>query len=100
MISESVFNEWVKALRSGEYKQTDGFLKDDDRFCCLGVLADIVDSCEWGNDGNWRNSNTNLPGQIIPDQQQEILVDLNDKERFSFGEIANYLEENKNDFVY
>jgi hypothetical protein len=37
---------WVKALRSGKYKQGDQFLMrgDEDsvhRFCCLGVLAAI-----------------------------------------------------------
>ena len=39
---------WVKALRSGEYQQGQGFLheipKDGSpaKFCCLGVLCDIA----------------------------------------------------------
>ncbi len=37
---------WVKALRSGEYKQTKGFLKDDEGYCCLGVLCDVYDKQE------------------------------------------------------
>lgn len=32
---------WLKALRSGEYKQTTQVLHDDDSFCCLGVLSDL-----------------------------------------------------------
>jgi hypothetical protein len=35
--------KWVAALRSGEYPQGYGQLKDDQgRFCCLGVLSDVV----------------------------------------------------------
>jgi hypothetical protein len=32
---------WVEALRSGDYKQTEGQLKDTFGFCCLGVLCDV-----------------------------------------------------------
>jgi hypothetical protein len=32
---------WVAALRSGEYKQTTGKLRDGDAFCCLGVLCNL-----------------------------------------------------------
>jgi len=34
--------KWLEALRGGEYKQGDGFLRTDAGFCCLGVLCDIV----------------------------------------------------------
>lgn len=33
--------QWVKALRSGEYQQGIGQLREADRFCCLGVLCDL-----------------------------------------------------------
>jgi len=33
--------EWTKALRSGEYKQSRSVLHCDAGFCCLGVLAHI-----------------------------------------------------------
>ena len=38
--------KWVKALRSGKYKQATGFLKvkedsGDCSYCCLGVLGEI-----------------------------------------------------------
>jgi len=33
---------WIEALRSGQYKQGDGQLRDDDdKFCCLGVLCNL-----------------------------------------------------------
>ena len=33
--------KWVKALRSGDYKQGHGRLRTDDTFCCLGVACDL-----------------------------------------------------------
>lgn len=40
--------KWVAALRSGDYKQGIGGLRDThDSFCCLGVLCDIVDPGGW-----------------------------------------------------
>jgi len=33
--------KWVAALRSGEYKQTTGYLKLDNNYCCLGVLCEV-----------------------------------------------------------
>ena len=32
---------WVKALRSGKYKQTTTKLRDTFGFCCLGVACDL-----------------------------------------------------------
>lgn len=35
--------KWLEALRSGEYQQTDGFLRTrSDGYCCLGVLSQIA----------------------------------------------------------
>lgn len=34
-------DRWVAALRSGKYKQGTGYLQQNGRFCCLGVLNDI-----------------------------------------------------------
>lgn len=31
----------MEALRSGEYPQTQGRLRDGNGFCCLGVLVDL-----------------------------------------------------------
>ena len=41
MLKERVEN-WTAALRSGDYQQGKEYLRSDDCFCCLGVLADIV----------------------------------------------------------
>jgi len=53
-MNEQVKNDWVKALRSGDYKQCRGVLRDSlDKnagFCCLGVLCDISPNAI----GKWR----------------------------------------------
>lgn len=33
--------EWIKVLRSGEYKQSSGELKGESGYCCLGVACMI-----------------------------------------------------------
>ena len=33
--------KWIKALRSGEYKQGLSCLHHDSKYCCLGVACDI-----------------------------------------------------------
>jgi hypothetical protein len=40
-VKKDVKEKWVKALRSGEYKQGMGTLKREDKYCCLGVLCDL-----------------------------------------------------------
>lgn len=46
---------WLKALRSGEYRQTQGKLCGDNKHCCLGVLTDLYVKSEVGkrNGARW-----------------------------------------------
>lgn len=41
-MNPEIKERWVKELRSGNYKQTKDCLKDDDGYCCLGVLTDLA----------------------------------------------------------
>lgn len=41
-MNPEIKTKWVDALRSGEYQQTHGDLRDSDGFCCLGVLSDLA----------------------------------------------------------
>lgn len=72
-----VKEKWLKALRSGEYKQTIRFLHTKEGFCCLGVLCDIFakeNNFEWKEDVLGQGSNRlilRLEGtdekQVLPD---------------------------------
>jgi len=58
-----VMKKWVKALRSGKFKQTQGTLKQYDskgnaKHCCLGVL------CELYNDEMRKNKKKTLPETV------------------------------------
>lgn len=41
MINENA-RKWVKALRSGKYKQGKECLRNGERFCCLGVACELA----------------------------------------------------------
>lgn len=42
--------KWIEVLRTNEYKQGQNQLRDEDRFCCLGVFCDL-NKADWG--GTW-----------------------------------------------
>lgn len=83
--------KWVDALLSGEYKQGLDYLKDNGRFCCLGVLADVS--------GFVSNSSTVLQdgdGEMcvlgLNKQVQQELAHLND-DGVPFDMIAGLIDE-------
>ena len=115
-------DKWVAALKSGNYEQGTGCLRNKDRFCCLGVLCDIINKeLEVGKwDNKYFNNNDHYVFRIndtidhggLPLQIQEIagigsrsgsinyinkkyetLSYLNDKGS-TFEQIAEIIEEN------
>jgi hypothetical protein len=57
-MNPQIKQKWVSALRSGDYKQGQNFLRTDNGFCCLGVLCDLYikeNNVEWElvNNGNY-----------------------------------------------
>lgn len=46
--------KWVAALRSGNYKQGAGFLRQGNNFCCLGVLCDLY--AKENGEGSWHQA--------------------------------------------
>lgn len=115
--NKEAIQKWIKALRSGQYKQgyyrLRNYNKDgEDTFCCLGVACDVLKedlSGEWdiinGDDYMFKVSDNQFHGkQYMPDVvveylglSEEFLNDnlsgLNDGEpSFSFEEIANEIE--------
>jgi len=91
---------WVDALRSGKYEQTTGQLLKDGRYCCLGVACEVA--MYHGVIFEYDGENGDLTGNFVGDwleittdkgpYTQEKLIDLNDKEKKSFSEIADYIE--------
>ena len=108
---------WVKALRSGKYKQTRNVLADNKGFCCLGVLCDLYqpeywtyrsydesldhltflnetevlpkEVAEWAglNGDSWDNPN------VIYKNKPTYLATLNDTEKLTFNQTADIIEE-------
>lgn len=109
---------WLDALRSGKYKQGTTYLKVDDCYCCLGVACELtgypseeeLGYTSWEElGGNNRLISTmsknimNYYGFAFADglfknaytyKDHNSLANLNDTERMTFNEIADFVEKN------
>jgi hypothetical protein len=98
--------KWIAALRSGKYKQGQDGLKSGDRFCCLGVLCEVMgipeehDEYEGedaflpisARDAAGIDSDGTLPVEVeFKDSDRYSLVDLNDAGA-DFNFIADVIE--------
>jgi hypothetical protein len=121
-MNKEIKQEWVKALRSGEYEQGRNQLKTKNgKFCCLGVLCDLYskkNNVPWSTESSSIHKNfqhytihgalENLPDQVKawaglqesdpvvkhkdPFPTHVHLSYINDQGT-SFAEIANIIEE-------
>lgn len=118
---EAIYEAWIAALRSGQYKQGRIYLEADGKFCCLGVLCHVLHQRpELGiemdrfvtPDGTAVYSPSASPGfrnrvpcsseielglsTKMPSAEhravEAVLVDLNDGNGASFAEIAQFIE--------
>lgn len=94
---------WLAALRSGEYRQGQGRLRDGNAFCCLGVCAMIIDSEGWQIQpgGRWLHQDRlatlslcTLASIGLTYHEQSMLSSMNDDESLPFPEIADWIEQN------
>ena len=122
-MNPEIKQRWVQALLSGNYKQGKGYLRQDvyegpndadqlvSRYCCLGVLCDIVKSevnGEWETDetddmpvpfiAEMRSNDTLPPSPVevycgLDREQSEELAIMNDR-GYNFNRIADYIEKN------
>lgn len=95
--------QWVDALRSGKYTQDLDYLFSGEGYCCLGVYAKDVMSCDddllykdgfVGREGA-RNKVSSIYGQIRQEFGSAFcdrLIAMNDSGK-SFLEIADKIEE-------
>lgn len=95
--------KWLKALRSGEYKQGEAklFNKRNDSYCCLGVACSVAKInpqkfVDWG----WIHfsfANEEMPTELVEEKKSDGLPDelsrMNDQGK-SFIEIADWIQKN------
>lgn len=100
-MDQKLKRKWIKALRSGKYEQGGDHLKRGNRFCCLGVLADIQ-GCTWERgEPTKKSKNVGMLHQEsvllspsfcgIRKSTQNSLAEMNDNGS-TFAEIADYIE--------
>ena len=46
-VNNDLYERWIEALESGKYPKTQGMLRNDDGYCCLGVVCDVADPNLW-----------------------------------------------------
>ena len=100
-MEQTLKEAWLKALRSGEFKQAFGKLHNGQGYCCLGVLCKVMGS-EFTqlHDGRWQSDRAemNVPCQArvqeagLQSGQVDLLMGMNDRLGKTFGEIADWLE--------
>lgn len=110
-MKKSIAKKWVAALRSGQYAQGVGNLREGGAFCCLGVLCDlhstITGKGQW--DGGEYHAGCESDCMVPPDNVCEwagmqennpdmesdyiTLAEMNDAGA-SFAEIADKIEAN------
>lgn len=115
-MDQQIKAKWLEALRSGKYQQTSDNLRNEEGFCCLGVLCDISGLADWVpsvlEPGTYAyfSAGLVLPVEVQewagltltnPDVVQEIdeegeehwntLTELND-DGYRFAEIADFIE--------
>ena len=87
-MKREVRDNWVKALRSGEYEQGEMNLKDRGKYCCLGVLGEI----------NGVDLDTPADGRYAAIEPFHAPYDwmkfasMNDCGLYDFNQIADYIE--------
>jgi hypothetical protein len=127
-MTPETFDKWTAALRSGKYKQGKNALQANGRFCCLGVLCEVV-----GVPSRPRLNDTgaimydfgvvsySMDGEVVSDEYSDYaeppsnwqgisdniashLMSMNDAhenidEVYTFEEIADYLDQIKSELI-
>lgn len=99
-MDQTLKQQWMTALRSGEYLQGTGSLKYGDKYCCLGVLCSVMEVSMNKRQTSFYYNGERMDVCLSIDLQQDIgmtgenqskLANMNDEGR-SFLEIADYIE--------
>ena len=105
-LKQSVKKKWIAALRSGKYKQGDSALHKGEKYCCLGVLAEVL-GAEWKDNGYYLNvpfvddklvgAKGSAHGYLSPAfcglyKKTQVALGSKNDTGLSFKEIADYIE--------
>ncbi|WP_395138355.1 hypothetical protein [Schlegelella aquatica] len=119
---EAIYEAWIAALRSGQYKQGRSYLELDGKFCCLGVLCHVLHqrpelgikmdrlvipdaAVAYSTPTSPRNRSRVPYSSMVelglwaampsaaPRVVESVLTDLNDIDGASFAEIAQFIED-------
>lgn len=121
-MKKNIAMKWVKALRSGKYKQgRDRLRTENNKFCCLGVLCNLHAQAHPGfaarqrkvasYDGSHATVGPNVRGwaglatsdgdfnrnevEGLPrNWSTDSLIELNDVKLWNFERIATFIEKN------
>lgn len=107
-MDKTIKAKWIATLRSGNYEQGTGRLRDiDNRCCCVGVLCDIIDPAGWkrqdqgySHRGDGLMSFDVLRKVGIVEEGARKIASMNDgtdyrtsNKKHSFPEIADYIDQ-------
>lgn len=97
-MNKKLKKEWIKALRSGKYKQARGKLRVGRAYCCLGVLCKVggikIDKTgdrPVGVDSDFRKYQ---PIWELTDEYQCRELAVKNDRGDTFDKIADYIEAN------
>jgi hypothetical protein len=115
ILNKKIKQKWLKALRSGKYRQTRTgqlYSEPSNAYCCLGVLQhcltgnvedDTTPSTEWYIENGIPplNDMVNLDDKLRKNIDlgnewniENKLVQMNDKSKYNFAKIADWIEKN------
>lgn len=119
-MNKEIADKWVAALKSGKYSQGTEYLHHMDydgteTFCAVGVLCDVIDPTGWKKNAIDEDESEfifahhgyqhGIDDEIFeecgfrgnpkePECPIHEIYKMNDDERVSFTEIAEYIEQN------
>lgn len=103
-MNKKIKEKWVEALKSNKYKQGCLYLRsENDSYCCLGVLCDIVDPSKWIKGcTDYAYEETMAKSSLCEPLRTKLgisivdidrLINMNDSREWSFNSIADWIEE-------
>ncbi len=113
-MKRTIAKQWVTALRSGQYRQGTGQLRQDDKFCCLGVLCNLHAQAHPGIAAaqkttglymgqlyllpkevvKWAGMKSDIGNYTVPNGDYHTLAIDNDHFGKSFNDLASVIEHN------